>query len=156
MLYSCNLFQPQIKHVAFTSSLQCSLWVIHKAVRTCLHVLWESFPSPCFCDGAGRLGVDAVHFQVKTSISFPGQAGVKGCCEVFSFFVPSTSVCTWLMTGRWQELPLLAGAFKPSSGPEDSVSSATLGVSAASLPKVVVRVFVSHTYAQSISATNNQ
>lgn len=26
--------------------------------------------------------MDAVCFQVKTSISFLGQAGVKGCCEV--------------------------------------------------------------------------
>lgn len=108
MLYSCNLFQPQIKHVAFTFSLQYSLWVIHKAVRTCLHVLCESFPSPWFCDGAGKLGVDAVHFQVKTSISFLGQAGVKGCCEVSHLSChPLQCVPDWWQEGDKSCHPLL-------------------------------------------------
>lgn len=145
MLYSCNLFQPQIKHVAFTFSLQYSLWVIHKAVGTCLHVLWESFPNPCFCDGAGKLGVDAVCFQVKTSISFLGQAGVKGCCEVSHL----SCHLLWCVPGRWQEgdkscHPLLGlsarGLHQAVS--QGTVSSATSGAWAASLPKVVVRVFV--------------
>lgn len=145
MLYSCNLFQPQIKHVAFTLSSHCSMWIIHTAVRTCLRVLREPLPIPHFCDGVGKLGVDVVCLQGKTNVSLLDQAGVKGCCEVFSR--PSTSVWTWFMTGRWQKLPPLAGELCRKGGHramwqrmvsvvQDQVASA------ASLPKVVVMVFI--------------
>ena len=147
MLYSCNLFQPQIKLVAFTLSLQCSLWIIHKAVRTCLRVLWEPFPIPRFCDGVGKLGVDVACLQVKTSVSFLDQAGVKGCCEVSHVSCPSTSAWTWCMTGRWQELPPLAGESCREAGPwamcQRTVSVVQHQVaSPASLPKVVIMAFV--------------
>lgn len=91
--------------------------------------------------------MDAVCFQVKTSISFLGQAGVKGCCEVSHLLCHPLGV--YLIDDR--KLPPLAGAFfqgtTPSSEPEDCVSSATSGASAASLPKVVVSVFVRYSCA---------
>lgn len=108
MLYSCNLFQPQIKHVAFTFSLLIPYESFTKQSGPACLCSGSPFPTLVSVMEQESSGWMLWFFQVKTSISFLGQAGIKGCCEVsYLSCNPLQCVPDWWQEGDNSCHPLL-------------------------------------------------